>query len=356
MPAPLLRGAVAPVASLLAVSACTLGGSVTPGFRSPSILPAASGSPAPALAPNQFVNPVLGRDFPDPGALKVGSTWYAYATTGNGDNLQAARSTDLVHWEYLDEVLPKLATWSTGDTWAPEVRRTSAGYVMYYTTRDPNLIRPDGTGSQCVSVAVASSPAGPFSDRSSGPLVCQPKLGGSIDPFPFTDADGTRYLIWKSDGNCCQMPTRIWGQRLSADGLSLVPGTPTDLGETNDQAWEGSVVEAPTLLLHDGTYFLFYSAGNYADGTYAVGYATAPRVLGPYRDAVGNPILKTRDAAGAQGPGGQTIVTAPDGSLWVLYHAWDPNFLERSMWLDRLRFVAGRPVIDGPTDRPQAKP
>ena len=299
---------------------------------------------------------MLDQDFPDPGALKVGDTWYAYATTGNGDNLQAARSRDLVRWEYLGEVLPKLASWSTGDTWAPEVRQTSAGFVMYYTARDPSRTRPDGTGSQCISAAVAAKPTGPFVDRSASPLVCQPSLGGSIDPYPFTDADGTRYLIWKNDGNCCQLPTRIWAQRLSADGLKLLPGAAVDLGERNDQPWEGAVVEAPTLLLRDGTYYLFYSAGNYADGTYAVGYATAPRVLGPYRDAPENPILKTRDAAGAQGPGGQTIVTGPHGGLWVLYHAWDPSFLQRAMWLDPLRFVGGKPVIDGPTDRQQAKP
>jgi beta-xylosidase len=32
-------------------------------------------------------NPVYTRDFPDPFVLKVGATYYAYATNGNGSNV-----------------------------------------------------------------------------------------------------------------------------------------------------------------------------------------------------------------------------------------------------------------------------
>ncbi len=55
---------------------------------------------------------------------------------------------------------------------------------MYYTVREA------ASQQQCISRAVAAAPAGPFLDDSSGPLVCQRDLGGSIDPSPFVDDDG----------------------------------------------------------------------------------------------------------------------------------------------------------------------
>jgi beta-xylosidase len=319
-----------------------------------------AGSPGttagPAAAVPQFTNPVLTGNFADPFVLKVGDTWYAYATGDLVVNLQVARSADLVRWERLDDALPELPEWSAlqkGLTWAPEVARTPAGFVLYYTLRDA------GSGRQCISVAVADRPEGPFRDTRSRPLVCQERLGGSIDPHRFVDRDGTAYLLWKNDGNCCDQPTELWGQRLDSDGLAL-EGRPRNLGVRNDAAWEGELIEAPTLWRDGDTYYLFYSANNYGSTSYAVGYATAERVLGPYRDGPGNPILRSRGRAA--GPGGQTVVRDADGDLWLAYHAWDSSAVgdeaggQRSMWLDRLWFEDGQPKVEGPTDGPQEAP
>jgi beta-xylosidase len=309
-----------------------------------------------AAAPRQFTNPVLTGNFADPHVLKVGDTWYAYATGDLVVNLQVARSTDLVRWERLDDALPEVPEWSAlqkGLTWAPEVARTPAGFVMYYTLRDA------ASGRQCISAAVADRPEGPFRDTRPRPLVCQERLGGSIDPHRFVDRDGTAYLLWKNDGNCCGLPTELWGQRLDTDGLALA-GRPRSLGVRNDAAWEGGLIEAPTLWREGTRYFLFYSANDYDSTSYSVGYATATRVLGPYRDGPGNPILRSRGRAA--GPGGQAVVRDADGDLWLAYHAWDSSAVgdeaggQRSMWLDRLSFLGGRPRVAGPTAGPQEAP
>jgi beta-xylosidase len=309
-----------------------------------------------APPPRQFTNPVLDGSFADPHLLQVGRTWYAYATGDLVVNLQVARSTDLVSWERLDDALPELPSWSVlqkGLTWAPEVAKTPAGFVLYYT------VRHAASGRQCVSVAVAERPEGPFRDQRSRPLVGQRELGGSIDPHRFVDRGGASYLLWKNDGNCCDLPTEIWAERLDADGLALV-GQPRRLGVRNDADWEGALIKAPTLWREGDTYYLFYSANDYASSLYAVGYATADKVLGPYTDAPGNPILATGTGA-ANGPGGQAIVGGPEGGLWFAYHAWgklvgDDAGGQRAMWLDRLRFVDGTPRVEGPTDGPQEAP
>ncbi len=325
----------------------------------------ASSAASASLPPGTFRNPVLAADFPDPFVLRDGDTYYAYATTDAAQHLQLARSADLVTWEPLHDPLPKLPAWSSGDTWAPEVAKTSAGYVLYYTARDPDAKRPDGSGSQCVTRATSASPEGPFVDDSQAPLVCQPELGGSIDATYFRDDDGSAWLAWKNDGNCCGLPTRFFIQPLTADGLSLT-GKPTDMGVVNDKPWEGAVIEAPTILHHGSEYYLFYSGNNYDSELYAVGYATATRLTGPYRDAPENPILASAWGkpltSRARGPGHQSIVAAHDGQLWMTFHAFDQdavgyeNFGQRSMWIDRLTFDGSKAVVDGPRDDPQPDP
>jgi beta-xylosidase len=252
-----------------------------------------------------------------------------------------------VHWRTLPPPLTALPRWQSVEpdkTWAPEVAKIGARFVMYYVGRSLEA------GRQCISVATADQAEGPFQDSSAAPLVCQAELGGSIDPSRFVDADGTPYLLWKNDGNCCGQPTDFWGQRLTEDGLSL-SGQPQRLGIRNDQAWEGSVVEAPVVLLHGGRYYLFYSANAYDQAAYAVGYGVADQVLGPYTKPAGRPILSSRGSAG--GPGGQSVVVGPRGGLWFVYHAWAADRVGyshagvRSMWLDRLTFDGARPIVEG---------
>jgi beta-xylosidase len=348
-------------------------GSVAPSSspNPPTSSAAATGIPGPsastsmAAGPGMFRNPVIDADFPDPFVARIGDRYYAYATTDAAQHLQLARSPDLVTWEILDDPLPKLPGWSSGDTWAPEVLKIDSRYVLYYTAHAPDLKRPDGNGSQCLSVAVSDAPEGPFVDDSAGPLLCQPDLGGSIDATSFADDDGRLYLVWKNDGNCCGLPTRFFIQPLNPDGLGL-HGKATDLGLVNDEPWEGALIEAPTLISRDGTYYLFFSANGYDTEFYAVGYATATSVLGPYTDAPENPILASAwgrpVTSRARGPGHQSVVESGSGQLWMAYHAWDQdavgygNFGHRAVWIDRLTLAAGKAAVAGPTGDPQSIP
>jgi beta-xylosidase len=162
------------------------------------------------------------------------------------------------------------------------------------------------------------------------------------------------------------MPTRLFAQQLSDDGLTL-EGEVHDLGLRNDQPWERDVIEAPTVLLRDGVYYLFYTGNGYNTRNYAIGYATADTLLGPYTKAAENPILATEAAVGAPpgeaaGPGHQSIIEDDDGDLWMAYHAWDVarvgNELggTRSMWIDELVIEDGKATVEGPDAGPQPVP
>jgi len=333
------RGAVlgAFTASLCwSLVACGGGGSAT------------AGTPPPAPPP-AVVTSSLG-DFPDPFVYTEAGTSYAFATNANGRNVQVASSSDQVRFTALPDAMPTLASWASpsfGLTWAPEVIKVGANYLLYYTGRDK------ASNKQCIGVARASAPAGPYTDNRTAPLVCQVAEGGSIDPNPWQGGGGL-YLYVKNDGNCCNLPTSLYAVALTDDGLATA-GAPVKLLTNDATSWERDVIEAPTMWARDGQYLLFYSGAHYGDASYAVGYARCATPLGPCTKNPGNPMLKSRsDSSPALiGPGHQSLLQV-GGQTWIAYHAWEVTAAgtrgnRRFMYLDKLDWVSGEPVVRGPT-------
>ncbi|MEW5870043.1 MAG: glycoside hydrolase family 43 protein [Chloroflexota bacterium] len=330
-------------------------------FPAPIPSPAPTVTPIPTATPQPralFQNPVLKENFADPFVLKVGELYYVYASNASGKNIPLAVSSNLVKWQILNDAMPALPKWAKltgGLVWAPEVIKVGEKYVMYFAARDK------ASDKQCIGVSVSDDPEGKFKDTNLQPLVCQAKEGGTIDASPFRNQDGNLYLYYKNDGNCCNLATHIYVQELAPDGLSLL-GEPIQLVR-NDELWEGHVIEAPTMFAHDGKYFLFFSGNNYAGHEYAVGYAVCHSPLGPCRDAPENPILashlENRDAM-VIGPGHQALLQVGD-QTWIIYHAWEVisgsyRGDRRLLWLDRLDWIDGRPVVIGPTITEQPVP
>lgn len=320
----------------------------------------ASGAiPSAAVAEPSFV-PVYNVNFPDPDILLANGEFIAYATN-DGINLPMAKSKDLVAWtpvmdpakpgKRLDG-MPTLAPWvKEGFTWAPEVHRVGADYMLYYTANNRKLDR------QCVGLAVASNPLGPFRDTSATPLLCQADLGGTIDANIFRDAEGKLYLYYKNDGNRVGKVSQIWGQRLTADGRSLVGAAVSIARDT--KPWEQKLVEAPTMVLTPTGYQLFYSGGYFGwnddqrISPYAMGYATCATPFGPCTPSPNNPILHSfndRQAGCISGPGHQSIFTV-GARHFIAFHAWAVTKGCRKADDKRLLYVAplswkdGKPVI-----------
>lgn len=283
--------------------------------------------------------PVYPFDFPDPDVIRVGSTYYGYATNSAGGNIQIVSSPDLTHWSPLGNALPQLPGWAdAGASWAPGVIGLAGRYVLYYSVVE------ESSGDHCISVAVAATPQGPFTDSSKSPLVCQRNLGGSIDPSPFVAPDGTAYLVWKSQGTGSQPPT-IWSQPLNPSGTSLAAAPPRALLQPGP-AWEGGVVEGPAMLVSGGEYLLFYSANDWNSASYAIGVAECQGPSGPCTRRSG-PLLASQSAFA--GPGGPSLFTDPSGGLWMAFHAWRPRAVgypnSRLLFIRRLSLSSGWPVV-----------
>ncbi|MFQ5557438.1 MAG: family 43 glycosylhydrolase, partial [Acidimicrobiales bacterium] len=252
----------------------------------------------PRLSPDG--SPIFPGDFADPFLVVADGVFTAYATNtllANVPTLQAGPDGG----GYVGDSLPDLPAWTEpGRVWAPSVLRVGDGYVMYYTSREVASRR------QCIGVATASGVTGPFVDSRTEPFICDLAGGGSIDASPFVDLDGAPWLLWKSDGNCCGLATRINVQRLTADGTGLI-GEPVQLIR-DDLAWEDGVVEGPTMVAGGGGYHLFYSAGRWDTEDYSIGHAVCESVTGPC-EKDGGPWLASYGRA--TGPGGQEVVAAP---------------------------------------------
>lgn len=310
-----------------------------PQTEGPASGAARGGTPAP-LTPGRGLllgTPIYDGDFADPFVLTVGDTLYAYATNTTDAHLPVIVIRSAREGTFFGDAFPDLPSWSEpGSVWAPAVYAHDDGYVLYYSTKVAT------TGLQCVSRAVSTSPTGPFVDDSAAPFVCQAELGGTIDPSVVVDGDGQPWLLFKSDGNCCGLPTSIWSARLSDDGLETEGEYHRLLTAEDD--WEGDLIEAPSMLVDGDTYYLFYSANAWDTSKYAIGYATCRSPAGPCTRAEGpwkssTPITR--------GPGGQEFFSALD-QVWMVYAAWERGQIgypegARRLYLDVVEIHDGVP-------------
>lgn len=337
-----------------------------------AVLALLAGCAAPlAETPASYANPVLDADFPDPTVIRASDgTYYAYATQTQRDgkwiNIQVARSSDLVHWQPVGDALPSKPGWAaaTQDFWAPHVERSDGRYIMYYSAK------PDASDERhglCLAVATANSPLGPFVDIGH-PLQCGEGFV-NIDPMAFDDPEtGKRLLYWGSGF----APIKV--QELGPDRMSFAPGSaPKDLVWPNAVKGEFPVlVEGAWVIRRGGFYYLFYSGDNCcgAKANYAVMVARSRSATGPFEtleQASGKPhsiILEKRGNWIA--PGHNSIVTDRSGQDWIVYHAVDARRARekatdevntrRVMLVDRIAWVDGWPVIDGPSEVPEPAP
>lgn len=310
-----------------------------------------------------FRNPVLsddaGRDHGDPFVLRYLGTYYLYHTGRRG--VQLYTSPDLVNWEYAGTPLRASELpdhWAQTDLWAPEVLYYRGTFYMYVAgTRLAENGRGDDTLRR-QGLARSDSPAGPFvwDDK---PLIDE----WSIDGHPYQDPDGSLWLYYNVRTEATRYADGTTGcgnvvQRLAAPDMPVGKQVPVAFPS---ERWEGNSEgtwywnEGACVLKRRDTYYQMYSGGWFGDGTYAIGFATAPSHRGPWRKYAENPIFRSTQQV--VGPGHHCVTVAPDGATpYVVYHAHVPGLRGRKVHIDRLYWVGDRPAIAGPTAGDQPYP
>ncbi|KAI6843625.1 glycoside hydrolase family 43 protein [Hortaea werneckii] len=274
------------------------------------------------------INPIMGgQNFPDPGVIRVHDGWHAFATNAkvNGKliHVQVAYSPDWKKWTYRKgkDALPKLPPWADKKNprvWAPEVTQLNDGsFIMYYS-----VAWKAHPAIHCVSWATSKKVEGPYNDPTTSPWICPLAKGGAIDAAGYRNKDGTRWVVYKVDGNAVGhggvcgntvkpiVPTPILLQQVRQDGHTKI-GNPIQL-ITNGPA-DGPVVEAPVLTNIGDKYVLFFSSNCFATPKYDIAYATSKNIKGPYRKF--GPLYVTGNL-GMRAPGGLSIAVNGDHAMW----------------------------------------
>jgi hypothetical protein len=299
----------------------------------------------------QSANPAFNGDAPDPDVVRDGSDYYSFTTgTVLGNHLQVLIDTSgspESGWRsytgtwYGSTALPVVPDWEQVNTQtSPGVLYWDGTWIMYYDAAQYG--HAGDTGHNCLAVATDPTltlhyPV--FTDHSPIPLLCQPGLGGAIDPSPFVDpVTGHAYLDWKSNDGGSTQGAKLWSQRLSANGMSLV-GTPHVLltQDTVEFPWE-TTIENPDMVDVGGTYLLLVSTGTYNSSSYSQTYATCAGPTGPCTQSRNTPLLSNYGSAA--GPGGGSLFQDGSGNWFLGYAAWRPNCTSYACGGARRLFVA----------------
>lgn len=322
----LARGA-GTIAALLSVgaliAAIAIGQPPVPAAARPA--PGTIAAPATAILPeltSAGATPRAG-DLGDPYLLTVpaGPTGPArYVLFGTGSwpgNVPTAVSSDLADWRPGGDAMPVVPRWSSTDRyhshiWAPAVLRRGSRWLLYVTVPDT------ASGRQCIAVAGSAKPEGPYRDAVGRPLVCQASLGGSIDPSIVATPTGL-VLLWKSDGNCCGLPARLWSAHLSESGTALAG--PAHALLSADEPWQHAIMEEPAAVRDSaGGWWLFYSGGSFDKTDYAIGIASCPTLDGPCTDRSRTPYAAS--VPGQASPGGLETFSDLSGRLRAVFDTW----------------------------------
>ncbi|TFK76713.1 galactan 1,3-beta-galactosidase [Pluteus cervinus] len=261
------------------------------------------------------------------GILKVDSTYYWHGedkahNSGSFRAVSCYTSNDLVSWTRQNDALTPISGTmiSTSNiVERPKVvyNRNTGEYVMWFHSDSSNY------GAAQVGVAVARSPCGPFTYRSS----FKPFGADSRDMGLYQDGDGSAYLLYASDNN-----QNFKISRLDQNYYNVT---------TTVSTLPGSTLEAPGIIKRNGVYHLFASHTSGWDPN-PNKYYKANSLSGPWSAEADIAPQATRTYFS------QNTFDLPLSSNSAIYMGdrWRPSLLgsSRYMWLP-LSWSSGNPQI-----------
>jgi len=269
----------------------------------------------------------------DPAILYYHGLYYLYGTVEGSVNegFLVYTSSDMKKWKAGNEVnngyaLHKGDVYGTAKFWAPQVFFYKNKFYMAYVANEN------------IAIAESESPLGPFKQKVKQPLAAAVK---QIDPFVFINNDGKKYLyhVRLTNGN------KLFVAEMSDDFSTIKQETLQEC-ITATSPWENTansswpVTEGPSVLKHNNIYYLFYTANDFRNPDYAVGYAVSNHPNGPWKKYEGNPIL-SRKYIGRNGTGHGDFIKDKKGSLLYVFHTHnsDSAVAPRTTALIKVRYV-----------------
>jgi len=264
----------------------------------------------------------------DPSLIRAGNTFYLFAT---GGLLSVRSSTDLAKWNNSGAIFSALPSWikdalgqTIADLWAPDISFVNGTYRLYYSGST------FGSNHSVIGLATnvtLDRQSGAYQWVDKGLVIESNAKGGSkddwnaIDPNVITDADGNWWLVFGSFWSGIKL------RRLDT-ATGMLSSADTKLYSL---AAHSGGIEAPSIIVHNGYYYLFVSYDaccKGVDSTYRTMVGRASAITGPYTDADGKAMLQGNAlqllAKNGRyiGPGGGTAFRDGDQYFYA-YHYYD---------------------------------
>ncbi len=269
--------------------------------------------PAPVYAPSGSVA--------DPGVLRDNGNFYVF---GTGTGVPVSRGdTAGGPWSSVGPALntSDLPDWveQGHDIWAPDAWDTDAGYVLYYSA-----VAKDFGGQRCIGVATSATVDGTYAPLTGAPLVCpggrhdgadtapgRPVAdAGVIDPSPFADSEGRRFLLYKTQ----QTPSSLRMVRLDDQGLHWAGDDSGELLQSD------GIIENPAMVQRGSQFVLLASRYGYDNCSYATVWLRSSDKWN-FAGATEHTLMSTADT-GLCGPGGADPTPSLDGGWRIFLHGW----------------------------------
>jgi beta-xylosidase len=277
----------------------------------------ASGIPAPAWQSDNgdgtFTNPPLYADYPDPDIIRVGGDFYFATTTFvNSPGLTILHSQDLVNWEIVSHVIPRLDGRKQYD-----LQGGSAYRAGIYA---PSLRFYDGT-FYVVTTPVGQNTRVYHAKNIRGPWQHHQLDRAAFDPGLFIEPDGTAYIATSGgwDGHVTLL-------KLNGDLSQVVDAR---------EIFYYKGIEGSKVVKRGEWYYIF----NALPSKLALTCSRAKNVFGPYETIE---LLDDR-TGGHQG----AIVDLPDGS-WYGFVMRDCGAVGRMTFMSPVFWSNDWPVFGTP--------
>ena len=280
---------------------------------------------APGGGPTSTTTTHLNIGVHDPSLIWNGTGWDLFAT---GGTLSIRRSTNLQQWNNVGNIFSAVPAWITtalgsapSDLWAPDVSYFNCAYHVYYAGST------FGSNNSVIGLATnptldATSPDYHWTDQGQIVRSKTSDTFNAIDPNLSFDDAGDAWLTFGSFWSGIKM------RKIDAT-TGKVSSTDTTLYSLAGR--NGGAIEAPSIVSHNGYYYLFVSYDNCCkgvDSTYRTMVGRASKITGPYTDKSG--AAMTTGAAEQLiassgryiGPGGGTAFRNGSGYLYA-FHYYD---------------------------------
>ncbi len=220
--------------------------------------------------------------------------------------------------------------------WAPELHYLNGEWYIYVAADDGN----NENHRMYVLKGTSRDPTDPFEFVGQ---ITDPSDKWAIDGTVM-ELNGELYFIWSGWEGNVNVAQNIYIAHMSdpctIDSQRVCLSVPTCHWE---KVGEPHVNEGPAVLQHGGKTFVVYSASGSWTDNYCLGMLTltGDDPLNPeHWDKAASPVFRKRTKV-AYGPGHCSFSKAPDGSVWMIYHA-NPvsgtGWSGRSVWISPVTF------------------